>query len=219
MEVRTRGVADRAHQIEDGANSQLPSERRKLLERGMIRRRENVAASRHLQASFQPIRIAIDLHAHRLEHVGGADRAADRPIAVLGDRHARRRGNQRSAGRDVEGTGAIATGAAGVEHVAVAKIEWTRAREHCTHRACQLVSLGALDFQRHQERADDGVVRAAVHDLADREFGLGAGERAPADERLQRVVKSAHRAFPSRSSRSRKFFSRCLPSKVRIDSG
>src|SRR5208282_4674793 len=70
-----------------------------------------------------------------------------------------------------------------------------------------------------QERPDDGVVRAAVHNLTDREFGLRAGERAPVDERLQRAVESAHRAFPSRSSRSRKFFSRCLPSKVRIDSG
>src|SRR5208282_2473334 len=27
MEVRTRGAADRAHQVEDGANSQLASER------------------------------------------------------------------------------------------------------------------------------------------------------------------------------------------------
>ena len=132
-------------------------QRRNLLERGMIRLREDVAASRGVEASLQPVGIAIDLHAHRFEHVCRAYRAADRAIAVLGDRHARRRRDQRGAGRNVEGAGAVAAGAAGIEHVAIAKIQRTRACEHRAHRACKLVGLGALDFQRDEERADDGV--------------------------------------------------------------
>src|SRR5208283_5467058 len=130
MIVRPRGVADRTHEIEDGANSELAPERRNLLERGMIRRREDVTASGSVEASLQAVRLAVDLHAHRFEHVGRADRAADRSVAMLGDRYAGGRCNQRRAGRNVESAGAVAAGPASVEHVAVAKIQWTRALEH-----------------------------------------------------------------------------------------
>src|SRR5208282_2661075 len=98
MIVRTRRVADRTHEIEDGADSELAPERRDLLERGMIRRREDVTASGGVDASLQAVSIAIDLHAHRFEHVGRAYGAADRSIAVLGDRHAGGRADQRGAG-------------------------------------------------------------------------------------------------------------------------
>src|SRR5271168_2410351 len=123
MIVRTRRVADRTHEIEDGADSELAPERRDLLERGMIRRREDVTASGGVEALLQAVSIAIDLHAHRFEHVCGAYSAADRSIAVLGDRHAGGRGNQRRAGRNVESAGAVAAGAASVEHLAAAKIQ------------------------------------------------------------------------------------------------
>src|SRR5208283_325920 len=102
MIVRPRGVADRTHEIEDGANSELAPERRNLLERGMIRRREDVTASGGVEASLQAVRLAVDLHAHRFEHVGRAYSAADRSIAVLGDWHSGGRRYQRRAGRDVE---------------------------------------------------------------------------------------------------------------------
>src|SRR5277367_5227272 len=99
MIIRTRRVADRAHEIEDGANSELAPERRDLLERGMIRRRENVTASGGVEASLQAVRLAVDLYAHRFEHVCRAYSAADRSIAMLGDEHAGGRRNQRRAGR------------------------------------------------------------------------------------------------------------------------
>src|SRR5580704_2716018 len=102
MIVRTRRVADRAHEIEDGADSKFAPERRDPLERGVIRRREDVTASGDVEASLQTVSIAIDLHAHRFEHVCRAYSAANRSIAVLGDRYAGGRGNQRRTGRDVE---------------------------------------------------------------------------------------------------------------------
>src|SRR5271154_4259373 len=105
MIVRTRRVADRAHEIEDGADSELAPERRDLLERGMIRRREDVTASGDGEASLQTVGVAVDLHAHRFEYVCRADCAADRSITVLGDRHSGGRGNQRGAGRNVESAG------------------------------------------------------------------------------------------------------------------
>src|SRR5271163_4057825 len=157
MIVRMRRVADRAHEIEDGADAEFAPERRNFLERGMIRRRKDVTASGGVEASLQAVSIAIDLHAHRFEYVCRAYSAADRSIAVLGDRHAGSRGNQRSAGRNVESAGAVTAGAASVEHVAAAKIQWPRALEHRAHGAGQLVGLGTLDFQRHQESANDGV--------------------------------------------------------------
>src|SRR5580704_4148381 len=101
MIVRTRRVADRAHEIEDGADTELAPERRNSLERGMIRRSEDVTASSGVEASLQSVSIAVDLHAHRFEYVCRADRAADRSIAVLGDAHAGGRGDQRRAGRNV----------------------------------------------------------------------------------------------------------------------
>src|SRR5580658_6193549 len=63
MEARARRVAERPHQIEDGANSELASERRNLFERWMIHLREDVTASRGVEASLQPVGIAIDLNA------------------------------------------------------------------------------------------------------------------------------------------------------------
>src|SRR5271170_3734295 len=60
METRTRGIADRAHQIEDSADAQLASERCNLSERRMIRLREDVTAAGGVEASFQPFGIAID---------------------------------------------------------------------------------------------------------------------------------------------------------------
>ena len=119
LATRPGGICQRRHQVEHGANPQRAAQGRQAREHRMIGRREDEAASglRRGIARSPSDRNSI-LIPELLEHVGGADSSADRAIAMLGDRHAGRRRNQRGAGRDVESAGAVAAGAGGIEHIA-----------------------------------------------------------------------------------------------------
>ena len=83
-----------------------------------------VVARRHQEAdagladgAFNQREIGIEIDAERRQHVGGAALRRQRPIAMLGHRHAAAGDDQRRAGRDVERAGAVAAGADDVDGV------------------------------------------------------------------------------------------------------
>ena len=71
----------------------------------MERRREEERDARFLEAPLDDGRRGVDVHAERLEEIGAAALARDRPVAVLGDAHADAAHDQRRDRRDVEGVG------------------------------------------------------------------------------------------------------------------
>ena len=95
------------------------AQHREARQRGMISRREDEAACPLERGSVRapPDR---DRSSRRIAPARRRRRpSADRAITMLGDRHAGRRRDQRGAGRNVEGAGAVAAGARGIEHVAI----------------------------------------------------------------------------------------------------
>ena len=74
--------------------------------------------------------------AERLQHVGRSRSAGEAPVAMLGHPHPGSRHDERRAGGDVEGAGAPATGAAGVDqriHIAAAPPPTSRAGARAPH--------------------------------------------------------------------------------------
>ncbi len=90
------------------------------------------------------LRLDLDLDAERGQHVGAARARRDRAVAVLGDRHAARRRDERRRGRDVEGAPAVAAGAAGVDH----RSSWcgTRRTRSRIASAAPAISCGVSPF-------------------------------------------------------------------------
>ena len=202
IRLKTRAHAERAPQAGQAR------------EHRMVRRGEDETASGGAKASLHALGIEIDFHPEALEHVGRTDASADRPIAVLGDRHAGRRRDQRRAGRDVERAGAVAAGPGGIEHVAAVEVERARPRPHRARAAGQFGGRLALELERDQEARDQRLGRLAVEDLAHHALGAGGVERAAGEHRVERVAQFAHAA-----TCLRKFASSRLPSGVPIDSG
>ena len=144
----------------------------------MVSRRKDEAAARLSEAAFEAGRIEIDLHAEALQHVGGADASADRTIAMLGDRHAGRRGDHRGRGRDVEGADTVAAGARGIEHVAVVQVERPSAFAHRARTAGKFGGGLALHFERDQKTGHQCVRHDVIEDFANNAFGLRRVERS-----------------------------------------
>ena len=75
---------------------------------------------------------------------------ANGPVAVLGDVRARARHHQRGDGGDIERAGAVAAGAAGVDHVC-AGVDHDHALAHGAGEAGQFGRGLAFHLQRDQE--------------------------------------------------------------------
>ena len=185
-----------------------------MAHRRMERRREEEADPRFSEAAFDDGRRSGDPDAERLEHIGAAALARNRAVAVLRDAETRARQHQRDRRGDVEGTGTVAAGAAGVEHVVEPPGERHRVRPHRARQADDF--RGALAFHREadEQRRDLRLGRAAFHDLGHRGRGLLAREVLAPHQLLDECGK--HRAYPRRSTKLRRMR---RPSPVRIDSG
>ena len=116
-DVTLAGIGERAEHVEDGADADLPARPDGVLHGQVHHGREEKADADLLDAFFRAVRGHLDVDAQRLEHVGAAALARDRPVAVLGHGHARA-GDDEGGGRgDVERMRHVAAGAAGVDLV------------------------------------------------------------------------------------------------------
>src|SRR6185312_3693260 len=156
----------------------------------------------------------LETHAGALKHVGGANPSADRAIPMFGAWNAGRRGNQRRPGGYINRTRAVAAGPRGIQHSPLIEIEPPRPRAQHSRPARQLCGALALYPHRDEQPSHARFRCDIVDDLAEHRFGLGQIERASGQHLLESLPRDAHRAIPST-----KFWSRCLPSGVPIDSG
>ena len=88
---RAGRVGERPEQIEDRAHADLAPRRGDVAHRRMKALREQEADADLVEARGHLLGRQIDADAERLQNVGAADRAGHGAVAVLGDRHARRR--------------------------------------------------------------------------------------------------------------------------------
>ena len=143
------------------------------------------------------------------EDVGTAGRRGDRAVPVLRDSRARRRGDERGGGRDVERPAAITSGAGSVDEVVALR---RHRQDVCPHRlgaAGDLVGGLSLQPQGDEEPADLRGRRFARHDRVHHTSGFVASQVAA----VEQVSES------SLDHRPRKFSARSRPCGVRTDSG
>ena len=130
----------------------------------------------------------VELDAERGEHVGGA-RPARRPaVAVLGDLDAGAGGDQRRAGRDIVGAGAVAAGADDVDR-AGRNLDAVHARAHHLGGAGDLLHRLAAHAQRHQEGAHLRRRGRARRHLVERGADLVLVERGAARDLLDQLAQ------------------------------
>ena len=96
--------------------------------------------------------VGVDGHAECGEQVGRARARGERPVAVLGDRHAAARGDERCGSRDVECALGVAAGAAGIDG-ALGRVDAEGTGAHRLRAAGDLVDRLAPHAERHEEAA------------------------------------------------------------------
>ena len=151
----------------------------------------------------------VDGHAQRLEDVGAAAPAGRRAVAVLGHRDAGAGGDERRRRGDVEGAGAVAAGAAGVEDDVGVDVDLLGELGHGARHADDLLGGLALDAQRAEEGGRLGFAGTAAHDLEQHAAGLVLAQVAAAGEALAARRSGRHSASrpPSHAGRLRRLSS------------
>ena len=232
------GVGQRPEQVERGPDPDLAPGRAGVAHRRMEVRGEQEGEAELAKGLARRRRVVVDPDAERVEHVRRSRPRRHRPIAVLGDRHARRGRDERGGGRDVERAAAVAAGPDDVDR-ALGCLDPDDALAHGRREPGQLVGGLAAHPEAHQQRRELGRRRLAVHHRAHRAVRLGHRQRAAVDDRVERgadqvahgttrsaipdvandpVRSSSRDASPSPAWR-RKFARRCGPCGVSTDFG
>ena len=200
------GVGQRTDHVEDGPDAELPPGRGGVAHRRVVGGGEHEADPRLLDAAAHPRRGQGDGHPERLEDVGASAAAGGGAVAVLGHRHPSTGHHQGGGGGDVEGTAAVATGAAGVDGVdPQVNVDSVFAHRH--DHAGELVDGLPAGPQRDQDAADLGRGGDALHDPIHHRARGGGVEVVAAEQGFQRVpedrIRIGHRPGTVPGSRLR----------------
>jgi hypothetical protein len=158
------GVGHRAHDVEGGADAQLAAHRSDVAHARVVDGGEHEADPGRLDAAEDALGGERDGHAEGLEHVGAAAARGLGAVAVLGNGATGSGHHQGRRGRDVEGAGAVAAGAAGVDRGSP-EDHPERVVAHRLHHPGQLLDGLALDPQGGQESPHLGGGGHPLHDL------------------------------------------------------
>ena len=156
--------------------------------------RETEAHPGCLDAAADAVRPQGDVDPERLKHVRTATPARRGPVAVLGHGDAGARGHQRCRRGDIEGPGAIATGAAGIDRV-VGQLQGRGVRSHRVDEPGHLFDGLPLGPKRDQHAGDLDGRRLAGHHLVHHVAGLLASERGPGEQLLDRLRRRHGRGY------------------------
>ena len=115
LTLHAGGIRQRPEQVEDRARAELDPRRADMTHRGVMGRRHHEADAGLAHAALDRLGRNADLDAERRQHVRRARFRRRRAVAVLGDRHAAGRDDQRGERRDIVGAGAVAAGAHDVD--------------------------------------------------------------------------------------------------------
>ena len=150
----TRRIGERAEDVEDGADAELAARASDVPQRRLERGRVEKHEARRAEAGRERRDGKLEPDAERLEDVGPADRAGDRPVPVLGDGDAGAGDDEARGGRHVQGARAVAARAAGIHRLRGHVGKPDRVRPHGARRTDELVDRLALHAERDEERPD-----------------------------------------------------------------
>ena len=216
LALRSRGVRERAEDVEDRPDAELAAHRRDVLHRNMVVLREEEADVYLLQQLRAALRRNRDVHAERLKHVRGSALRRGGAVSVLRDRDAARRRDERRRRRDVEGVRVVSAGADYFERVYVVQ-QPDAVLAHADRRGGYLVRRLALQRKRRQVGRHLHAARLPVHYLVHDLARLREGQVLF----LRKLYYSLfnHLYFLPAFAASIKFFTIAAPSGVITDSG
>ena len=111
------GVGERPQQVEQGAHAEFAAHRGCVFHRAMVIGREHETQADLAYRPCDFFRPQVDVDTQCFQHIGAAGLGRHRTAAMLGDMGPGRGGGEGGCGRDVEGMGAIAPGAAGIDQM------------------------------------------------------------------------------------------------------
>ena len=173
------GIAERAENVEDGADAERATDRHDGLHRrmkaGCVKEGEVVGAERG--GGFvggEP-----DGDAEGFEDVAGAAARGDGAVAVLGDGGSCSGGDESCSGGDVEGAAEVSAGAAGVGELKALGVVEREGSDGGAHRVDEAGDLGggfATGCKRSEQRGELEVAELAGEDLLHERPSVFAGE-------------------------------------------
>ena len=161
----------------------------------MVGAGEHEAEAELVDRARDPLGRLLEVDPERLQHVGRARGRAGGAVPVLRDRGARRRGDERRGGGDVERAGAVAAGADDVDHGGALRRHGNDVLAHGRGEPGDLVGGLALRAQRDEEPGDLGGRRLAVHDRAHQLVRVLAREVVAVEQQLDRGADDHRRKF------------------------
>ena len=188
------GIRQRTEDIEDGPDTELSAGRTGMAHRRMEGGREAEAHPGDVDTPTDAVRIERDIHPERLEHIGAPASARRRTVSVLGHRDPRTRRDQGSRGGDIEGPGAVAPGAAGIDRTG-RELERCRMRPHRLDEAGHLLDGFAPSPQRDQQAGELPRGDLTGHDLVHDVTRLIAAQRGPLEQLLDRLRRRHGRGY------------------------
>ena len=184
-------VGDRPENVEHRAHADLPARADGVFHGAVQLRGKQEGDADFIQATAHLLRLQVDGHAQRRQHIGAAAATGDRAVAMLGHRHPGPGDHKRRYRGNIETALAIAAGAAQVHGVAVACRHRCGLGAHAGGKPGDLIRGLALHAQSRQQRADLRRRRLAFHDGVHGGAGLLLGQIFATQNRLDRL--SYHR--------------------------
>lgn len=169
LNIGKGGVIERSQDVEDGAKSQLLTNRRGVTQGGMKRRRKE---ERHADPSQEILHLflrQIDRDAERFQNIGAPASRAGRPISVFGDNYPRRRHNDGRNRRDVKSPFPVSARPARIEHDSGGRIDTDNPMSHRARATDDLIDGFAFDPERRREgrnlRRGGGPIHDGAHGI------------------------------------------------------
>ena len=149
----------------------------------MMRGSEEKAETKGIEELFGSRQGNRNRRAHGGKHIGAAGFAGGGAGSVLGDRNARRGGDDGGRGRYVEGLGAAGPGPGGVHEASVAGAQHHHAGAHGLGQPDDFIDALSFFGQRNQHGGDLRVGGLAVKDVAE-QFGCFRARQVAAGRKL-----------------------------------
>jgi hypothetical protein len=148
-------IGQRPQEIEYGPRAQLDARGSDVLHGAVMARGHEEAGAGFPERAFDQRHVSVDVDPEGRQNVGRAAFGGQRPVAVLGHRHAAPCDHELAGGGDVIGADGVAAGAAGVDR-AFGRLDGRHLGAHAARRAGDLVDRFAAHPERHEKAADLG---------------------------------------------------------------
>lgn len=165
-----------SQEVHHRAGPEGPPDRGRLPDAGVIGRREEKTDPGPVQRAPGGVGRAIEIEAKGLEHIGRAGVRRRGPVAVLGNRDPRRRGDEGGGGGDVHRAQVVAAGPAGIGDPVGRARKRPSLIQHRERCAGDLLGRLTPGLHRDEERGDLDIRHRAAQDVDERLVALPLGQ-------------------------------------------